>query len=166
MSHRVDQVVAQLTASTVGGESKAKATVSPSTYAQVTSKTPEGVAIITINHPPVNSYNGAVHEALYRAYHSAANASDVRAIVITGTGKFFMAGKTIPSIFVYLALPSPYPCLLCLTLPFGYNKVLIFPVFRQQKRALKAPLVSSDLQLYFILSLSYHVMYLSSNVEM
>lgn len=52
----------------------------------------------TINHPPVNAYSAQVHAALARSYNEAIAASDVKAIVITGTGSFFVAGADISGI--------------------------------------------------------------------
>jgi enoyl-CoA hydratase/carnithine racemase len=96
MARRVDQIVSQLTASPVAGESK-RGAQDPASLVTIAKKV-DGVAIIVIDHKPVNSYSNLVHAALQRAYSEAIAATDVRAIVITGTGAFFMAGADISGI--------------------------------------------------------------------
>lgn len=55
-----------------------------------------GVALIVINNPPVNSFSPAVAQSLAKAYKQCIDNSEVKAIVITGAGKTFMAGADIP----------------------------------------------------------------------
>jgi enoyl-CoA hydratase/3-hydroxyacyl-CoA dehydrogenase len=55
-----------------------------------------GVAMILINNPPVNSFSPAVAEALGKAYDACLANDEVKAIVLTGAGKVFMAGADIP----------------------------------------------------------------------
>ncbi len=56
----------------------------------------QGVGLIQINNPPVNSFSPAVAQALEKAYQSLIDNSECLAIVITGAGKTFMAGADIP----------------------------------------------------------------------
>jgi enoyl-CoA hydratase/3-hydroxyacyl-CoA dehydrogenase len=55
------------------------------------------VAILTMNAPPVNSYNPVMALGLHDAY-KAAEAAGAKAIVITGTGGFFMGGADLAHI--------------------------------------------------------------------
>jgi len=48
----------------------------------------DGVALLTLNSPPVNALSPQLLQALEKAYTEAANNSSVKAIVITGKGKF------------------------------------------------------------------------------
>ncbi len=51
------------------------------------------VAVITINHPPVNAWNLATSEDFERAIEDVENDNDVRAVIITGAGeRCFSAG--------------------------------------------------------------------------
>jgi len=54
-----------------------------------------GVAIITINNPPVNSLHPDVQAALDTVYRQACDDTSLVAAVITGAGSFFMAGADI-----------------------------------------------------------------------
>ena len=53
------------------------------------------VAVLTIDNPPVNALSAAVRRSLLAAVQSAAADPAVRAIVITGAGKTFIAGADI-----------------------------------------------------------------------
>ena len=56
----------------------------------------EGLATVTINHPPVNALNSRVMEALEKAFDDLAADESVRAVVLTGAGeKAFVAGADI-----------------------------------------------------------------------
>ncbi|MBK9165877.1 MAG: enoyl-CoA hydratase/isomerase family protein [Bryobacterales bacterium] len=54
-----------------------------------------GVAVITIDNPPVNALSPGVPEGLRDAIQAEAARSDVQAIVVTGAGKTFIAGADI-----------------------------------------------------------------------
>jgi 2-(1,2-epoxy-1,2-dihydrophenyl)acetyl-CoA isomerase len=55
-----------------------------------------GVATITLNRPDaMNSLDTATKVALRDAVHSAADASDVRAVVLTGSGRAFCVGQDL-----------------------------------------------------------------------
>ncbi len=53
------------------------------------------VALITIDHPPVNALSSAVFAELDSALDEIEGNADVRALVITGTGAAFVAGADI-----------------------------------------------------------------------
>lgn len=55
-----------------------------------------GVGLIMIDHKPVNSFSPDVAQALGKAYKQCIENPEVKAIVITGAGKTFMAGAHIP----------------------------------------------------------------------
>ncbi len=64
-------------------------------HSPVTSATQDGVAVLTIDHPPANTLSVATVEALQLAVQSALDEPSVGAIVITGQGKLFAAGADI-----------------------------------------------------------------------
>ncbi len=54
------------------------------------------LAIVTINHPPVNALNSRVLEALEKSFDELAADKDIGAVVLTGAGeKAFVAGADI-----------------------------------------------------------------------
>jgi 3-hydroxyacyl-CoA dehydrogenase len=55
----------------------------------------EGVAVITIDNPPVNAIGPGVPEALARCLDAAAADPEVRAAVLIGAGRTFIAGADI-----------------------------------------------------------------------
>ena len=61
----------------------------------VTSSLHEGVAVITIANPPVNALSPGVPEGIRSCIESAAADPAVRAIVVIGAGKTFIAGADI-----------------------------------------------------------------------
>ena len=64
----------------------------------------DGVAVVTVDNPPVNALGDEVLEALGDAAAELAAASDVRAVVLAGTGdKAFMAGADLAEFQALLA---------------------------------------------------------------
>jgi 3-hydroxyacyl-CoA dehydrogenase len=55
----------------------------------------DGVAVITISNPPVNALSPGVPEGIQTSIQSAANDPAVRAIVVIGAGRTFIAGADI-----------------------------------------------------------------------
>ena len=54
------------------------------------------VRVLALNRPTaLNSFNAPLHAALLAALDSAASASDVRCVVITGSGRAFCAGQDL-----------------------------------------------------------------------
>ena len=61
----------------------------------VTISNRDGVAVITLQNPPVNGLGFAVRSGLQVAFDSAATDDAVRALVITGSGRMFCGGADI-----------------------------------------------------------------------
>ncbi|MFO1090812.1 MAG: 3-hydroxyacyl-CoA dehydrogenase NAD-binding domain-containing protein [Hyphomicrobiales bacterium] len=59
------------------------------------SRTPEGVAVIEIDNPPVNALSQEVRKALLEAIEQADADRAVKAVVIAGAGKLFSGGADI-----------------------------------------------------------------------
>ena len=55
----------------------------------------DGVAVIEVNNPPVNALGEGVPEGIARAIEAADADAGVRAIVLMGAGKTFVAGADI-----------------------------------------------------------------------
>lgn len=55
----------------------------------------DGVAVLQVNNPPVNALSAGVPEAIATAIQSAEADPDVRAIVLMGAGRTFIAGADI-----------------------------------------------------------------------
>lgn len=55
----------------------------------------EDILVVTIDHPPVNALSAAVRAGLARAVSQARDDAQVRAILLTGSGKAFIAGADI-----------------------------------------------------------------------
>ena len=65
------------------------------------------VRIITLNRPQaLNSFTGEMHEALMAALDAAAADREVRALILTGTGRGFCAGQDLAD---PLVAPDPAP---------------------------------------------------------
>ena len=57
------------------------------------------VATVTIDHPPANAFNRQVVEELDSAFDQVTANDEVKAIIITGAGQFFVAGADINEIY-------------------------------------------------------------------
>jgi len=55
----------------------------------------DGIAVVTIDNPPVNALSQAVRSELLRVFRSLVDESDVRGIVLIGAGRDFVAGADI-----------------------------------------------------------------------
>ena len=53
------------------------------------------VAVIRMDNPPVNALGHALRVGLEKAYSEASADAGIKAIVLTGTGRFFSAGADI-----------------------------------------------------------------------
>ena len=70
-----------------------------SKWANIRTEIEERVALLTIDHPPVNSFNAQVVTELGQAMERLVADDAVKAIIITGAGsKAFVAGADIPEI--------------------------------------------------------------------
>lgn len=56
------------------------------------------IATLTIDHPPANAFNRQVLQELSAAFDELAANEEVKAIIITGAGQFFIAGADINEI--------------------------------------------------------------------
>lgn len=65
--------------------------------ALITTEMRDHVAVLRLNHPPVNSLSLPLLQELDAALTQAVEDDGVRALVITGEGMFFAAGADIPS---------------------------------------------------------------------
>ena len=75
-------------------------------------KTTEGVAVLTLNDPPVNAYSYEMMQELDRAILTARMDDSVQVIVITGAGeKFFCAGANIEMLSKVTPAYKYYFCL-------------------------------------------------------
>ena len=61
----------------------------------VSSQNLSGIAVITVNNPPVNSLGAGVSEGIGKAVESAGSDPNVRAVVLIGGGRTFIAGADI-----------------------------------------------------------------------
>lgn len=66
-------------------------------------KIEEGVALVTLNHPPVNALTPELLTELNVTFDSLAKDEAVKAVVLTGAGRFFVAGADIR---VLASIPS------------------------------------------------------------
>ena len=67
----------------------------------------DGVRLITIHRPDkLNALNSATLDALHAAFDDAAEAADVRAIVLTGAGRAFCAGDDLKAFDDQSATPA------------------------------------------------------------
>ena len=55
-------------------------------------------AVITIDHPPANALNSQILDELGAAFDTALAAEEVKVIIITGAGQFFVAGADVNEI--------------------------------------------------------------------
>src|SRR3712207_3290014 len=77
-------------------EAEAKAGATAGTRKLVEYRAEEGVAVLTLNDPPANTYSYEMMQELDRAILAARMDESVQVIIITGQGeKFFCAGANI-----------------------------------------------------------------------
>ena len=69
--------------------------------------TRDGVAVITLNNPPVNGLGHATRSAIVEGMKQAQNDDAVKAVVITGAGKAFSGGADIREFNTPKALAEP-----------------------------------------------------------
>ncbi len=72
----------------------------------------DGIAVITIDNPPVNALSPGVPEGLETAFARAADDADVKAIVVIGAGRTFIAGADIKELeYAAWGQPAKLPAL-------------------------------------------------------
>jgi enoyl-CoA hydratase len=54
-----------------------------------------GIAVVTLNRPPVNAQNAELRDEMTRVFDVLSDRTDVACIVLTGSGKIFSAGADI-----------------------------------------------------------------------
>ncbi len=64
------------------------------------------IATLTIDHPPANAFNKQVVEELGAAFDELTANDEVKAIIITGAGQFFIAGADINEIYAVKDKPE------------------------------------------------------------
>jgi 3-hydroxyacyl-CoA dehydrogenase len=69
------------------------------------------VAVIVMNNPPVNALAHALRVELQNAFDAASADPAVKAVVLTGTGKFFSAGADITEFRAPIKEPNLPPLL-------------------------------------------------------
>jgi enoyl-CoA hydratase len=70
--------------------------------------TPEHVAIVTLNRPPVNALNTAIRTRFVAVFDELQGRDDVRVIVLTARGRVFCAGADIKEKQTLGATPGDY----------------------------------------------------------
>ena len=68
-------------------------------YQYVKVSVEDRIATLTIDHPPANAFNRQVVEELDTAFDEVTANDEVKAIIITGAGQFFVAGADINEIY-------------------------------------------------------------------
>ncbi len=58
----------------------------------------EGIATVTINHPPANALSTPVMNELSEVFEQMDKNTDIKAVVFTGSGPFFIAGAELKEI--------------------------------------------------------------------
>ena len=69
----------------------------------------DGIAVVTIDQPPVNAINRAVRAGLEQAFTALRVRADVRAIVLACAGRTFVAGADIKEFDTGIAEPGYLP---------------------------------------------------------
>ncbi|HZR82309.1 MAG TPA: enoyl-CoA hydratase/isomerase family protein [Candidatus Binatia bacterium] len=81
------------------------------------------VALVTFDRPPANALNTAFFVALEEVL-ARLDVPDVRAVVLTGTGRFFSAGLDLFEVFAY---PEPQFAEFTRRFDTGYRALFAFP---------------------------------------
>jgi 3-hydroxyacyl-CoA dehydrogenase/enoyl-CoA hydratase/carnithine racemase len=68
-------------------------------YQTITVEIRDGVAILTMNNPPVNQLSPDFSKELREAINGAFDDPDIKALILTGTGKNFIAGADITELY-------------------------------------------------------------------
>ena len=66
------------------------------------------VATVTLNRPPVNAFGRAIREEMVRVFDALNDRKDVRAVVLTASGKIFCAGADIKERPLMTGEPGEY----------------------------------------------------------
>ncbi|MBM4271770.1 MAG: enoyl-CoA hydratase/isomerase family protein, partial [Deltaproteobacteria bacterium] len=71
------------------------------TMQYVRCKSEQGIATVVLRRGKVNAINEAVIDELHDCFRSIADDAEVRAVILTGEGKFFSFGFDIPEFLDY-----------------------------------------------------------------
>src|SRR6478752_7988763 len=55
----------------------------------------EGIAVVTLDRPPVNAQNAGIRERLSEIFDELSDRDDVRVVILAAAGKVFSAGADI-----------------------------------------------------------------------
>ena len=66
------------------------------------------VATVTLNRPPVNAFGRAIREELLRTFDELHDRDDVRAVILTASGRTFCAGADIKERTLLTGKPGEY----------------------------------------------------------
>jgi enoyl-CoA hydratase len=81
----------------------------------------DGVAVVTLDRPPVNAVDRAVREESIRIFDALSDRDDVRCVVLTASGKIFSAGADIKERSSLVREPGDFPRHNRLTREFFYS---------------------------------------------
>lgn len=77
-------------------------------FSTITYQLDQGVAVLTLNRPAsLNSFNALMHDEVREAIKDARDNTDVRCLVITGTGRGFCAGQDLSDRAVKVSAEAP-----------------------------------------------------------
>ncbi len=77
-------------------------------FSTITYQLDQGVAVLTLNRPAsLNSFNSLMHDEVREAMKDARDNSNVRCLVITGTGRGFCAGQDLSDRSVKVSDEAP-----------------------------------------------------------
>ncbi|MDX2366988.1 MAG: 2-(1,2-epoxy-1,2-dihydrophenyl)acetyl-CoA isomerase PaaG [Colwellia sp.] len=77
-------------------------------FSTITYQLDQGVAVLTLNRPAsLNSFNTLMHDEVREAMKDARDNSEVRCLVITGTGRGFCAGQDLSDRSVKVSAETP-----------------------------------------------------------
>jgi len=68
----------------------------------------DGVAVVTIDNPPVNAHNAGVLDQLASTFDALSDRPEVRVVVLTGAGKTFCAGADMKELASLKWIPGEY----------------------------------------------------------
>lgn len=78
-------------------------------YQTITVTDRDGVAVLTLNNPPVNQLSPGFTKELKEAVRGAFEDSDIKALILTGSGRNFIAGADITQIYKVKERETVFP---------------------------------------------------------
>ncbi len=89
-------------------------------FATVQTRIEDGIAIVTINRPPVNAQNRLLREEVIQLFDMLCDLDEVRVVVLTAAGRIFSAGADIKERAGFEETPGHYIAHNRLTREFFY----------------------------------------------